>query len=202
MINPTQERIAVLVMAAGQSSRFGGCKLLADIGGKPLLAHSITCAQTSALGDTFVVTGRWHQEIAQWLGHQSDITVQLLRNPNWQQGLGGSIAYGVKELADRYDGILIMLADQIGLTPQDLQALHNAKDGRDIACAAYNNRRGAPALFGHSCFSALQQLEGDQGAKQLLYHSDFGIAELPCSNAALDIDTPADITHWQNSLRG
>ena len=86
-----EPRLAVLIMAAGESRRFGSCKLLADIDGKPMLQRSIELAQSTNASYIRIVTGRWHPEIkqAQTSGLIDDIN--LIYNPDWQQGLGARL---------------------------------------------------------------------------------------------------------------
>ena len=50
-------RIAAVVLAAGQSSRMGSNKLLATVGGKPLVRRAVEAALASAADPVVVVTG-------------------------------------------------------------------------------------------------------------------------------------------------
>ncbi|MBY4675039.1 nucleotidyltransferase family protein [Marinobacterium arenosum] len=189
-------RLAVMIMAAGRSARFGGCKLLAPVAGKPLLQHSIDSARQLWPDDLYVISGAWHPQLraAQQAG---DIQgVELIHNPDWAQGLGNSIAYGVGQLAPRHDAILIMLADQIALTGADLAELQGQFSGDNIVCSYYQNSRSVPAIFGANSFAALQHLQGDRGAKQLLYQQRIDVVECPLAAAAIDIDRRQDLAHW------
>lgn len=184
-------RIAALIPAAGRSSRFGRCKQLAEVGGRSLLQHAVDCANAVAPGAVFVVTGADHGAIAEILCDATPI-----RNPAWHDGLGVSIARGVEWLAPDFDGILIVLADQIALAGEDLQRLCDGFDGGNIVCARYRGRRGVPALFCRESFPLLQRLSGDRGAQPLLYGERFRISEVAMENAAVDIDTAQDLQRW------
>lgn len=197
---------AIAVMAAGASQRFGGCKLLADVDGKPLLEHSIRLAQSLAQSlalsadksSLHIITGAWHPQLleAQRAGQLS--AVPLIRNPDWQQGLGNSIAFACAQLPPDTDRLLIMLADQIALRPEDLQQLLDAET-TDIVCAHYLGRPGVPALFQQALFPALQALHQEPGARSLLRHSDYPRHEVLLPHAAIDIDTPDQLADFSSA---
>ena len=189
-----EPRLAVLIMAAGESRRFGSCKLLADIDGKPMLQRSIELAQSTDASLIRIVTGRWHQEIkqAQTSGLIDDI--DLIYNPDWQQGLGNSIATGVFQIASLCDEALILLADQVRVSGEDLKRLTLRDDRNQIACASYGKTLGPPAIFPAQFFSELQKLYGDKGAKALLTELTVTDCQVDIPNAAFDIDFQSDLT--------
>ena len=191
--------MAVLIMAAGHASRFGQCKQLARVGGKPLLQHSIDLAQAICPGEVFAVSGAWHQELVKAMSHQEIRNVRLLYHPGWAEGLGSSIARGVDDLAPYVEGILIMLADQIALTTHDVCQLRNQFTGDNIVCSLYAGRRGVPAIFGRNSYSKLKELNGDHGAKALLYEQNIPVVESPLEHAIIDIDTPEDLYMWRTN---
>jgi len=199
----TQPRVATLIMAAGKSARFGGCKLLAPVNDVPLLWRSIDNAEQVTPGHVYVVTGAWHEAIAAACLKGGRQQTRLIHHQRWAQGLGSSIAQGVRQLYDsqtQYDAILIVLADQVALTPDDLAKLTTQASQQTILCAAYNSHRlGVPALFGRTHFGALMRLTGDKGAQQLLRAPGAVVKSIPMPNAAQDIDTPEALVHWQRN---
>ncbi|WP_286238829.1 nucleotidyltransferase family protein [Neptuniibacter halophilus] len=189
--------LAVLIMAAGSSSRFGGCKLLAEVApGVALLEHSIQLAMPLQAEFMAIVSGAWHAEIVAAQQQQRVTALPLIHNPNWQEGLGSSIAEAVRQLPEDTDQLLILLADQIALTTTDLQRLLLISDPADVVCAEYAGRRGVPALFRRALFPELISLQGDKGAKQLLYSPSLHIETLAMPNAEQDIDTPEALAHY------
>ncbi len=190
--------IAVLVLAAGSSSRFGSCKLLAEYQGKALLRYALDAARSIAPERVYLLTGAWHQTLLE--AEQSDSLlkdVQVLHHRDWAQGMGSSIAKGVAHLPSDTDAVLIMLADQPLLTIADYQQLiaqldvsaeEQGSKSPDISCAFYANKRGAPALLKSACFADLIALSGDRGAKQVLYDTRYKTVELKLEKAAIDID--------------
>lgn len=189
-------KMAALIMAAGQASRFGECKQLTTIKGKPLLQHSIDIAQSICPGHVFALSGAWHNETSTALQSRKINNVILINHPGWADGLGSSIARGVNFLSEDFDSILIMLADQIALTKTDLIGLQNQFGGDNIVCGFYAGRRGVPAIFGQNSFVKLKQLHGENGAKSLLYDQDVPVVEYPIEHAIFDIDTSEDLRMW------
>ncbi len=150
------------------------------------------------VADTFVVTGAWQQalESAAQRGALSGATT--IYCASWQKGLGHSIATGVAKLEPRYDGILVLLGDQVAVTSADIRRLLACLDGHDAACAVYRGRRGAPAVFGKNCFGLLKELTGDRGAKTMLYNPALAVAKCDMPHAAIDIDSRPELLRWLN----
>ncbi|CAI3798365.1 NTP transferase domain-containing protein [Rheinheimera sp. MM224] len=189
-------RLVTIILAAGNSSRFGGCKLLADAAGTPVLGRVLQQAMVCFDGPLYLISGYWHQDIlgARARGEIADIPV--LYHSHWNLGMGQSISFAVNQLADQYDGVVIVLADQINIQAEDFLRLRDAFKDADAACALYDGRRGAPAIFAPSLFSELKQLSGEQGAKALLYNPSYRITEVAMENANCDIDTREALQQW------
>jgi len=186
-------RCAVLIMAAGRSRRFGlDNKLLAPYRKSSILQHSLDQARAVFNEHVYLVTGCYHQDIQESIQGGT-----LIYNPDWAQGLGSSIAMGVSKLADRYDGVLIVLGDQVAIESEQLASLQQDFTGRNIVCAYYQHRAGVPAIFPRQCFAYLQMLKGDQGARDLLNGSVSGveveIIKRVMPSASIDIDTVGDL---------
>jgi len=184
-------KLATLIMAAGQSSRFGSCKLLAPARGQPLLAHSINAVLSVLPGEHYLVTGAWHTQLFEAQQAGAIATLPVLYNRGWQGGLGSSIAFAVSQLPADLDAIAIVLGDMPEVSAAQLSSLLKAFTGdQAIVCSSYQQQRGVPAIFGRQHFAALAELSGDRGAKALLNNPAHSVIELALESAARDIDTP------------
>lgn len=194
--------LRIMIMAAGESSRFDGCKLLAHVDGVPMLHRTIMVARelVDSPAQICAVTGAWHEEIQLAQDKGEIVDVSLLYNPDWEQGLGNSIAFAVQQLPAETDQLLILLADQVAINTQELEDLLKADEDFDIACSFYSGKRGVPAVFGRKVFPMLAQLNGDRGAKELLNRDDLKVTALPMESAARDIDTEDDLQAFQQLL--
>ena len=117
-------RKAILILAAGASSRFGSPKQLARIRSKTLIQRAYDFATQLFPDDTFVVLGAYRNTILEELTAANSIPQsRILYNRNWAFGIGESINFGVQVLENQYDEIMIILADQVQITPRDIQRL-------------------------------------------------------------------------------
>ena len=95
------EGLGVVIMAAGAGRRFGGCKSLAPLAGRPLLQWPIDAAAAVAPGHVHLVTGAWDGALREALAAGRLRGVELHHHPGWPAGLGSSIAAGVAALGGR-----------------------------------------------------------------------------------------------------
>lgn len=184
-------RLAALLAAAGEASRFGGVKQLALIDGVPMLSHALQALSGLEDMDVFVVLGAHRNALRPLMEDRA----QIIEHEGWRDGLGSSIAAGVAGIvADGdYDGILIALADQPGLTTADYATLIEPFDGTRIIASSAGGRLGAPALFPASSFHQLQALSGDQGARGLIRDNSSEVLGVAMEKAARDVDRPGDL---------
>ena len=187
---------AILILAAGASSRFGSPKQLARIRSKTLIQRAYDSATQLFPDDTFVVLGAHRNTILEELTAANSIPQsRILYNRNWALGIGESINFGIQVLESQYDEIMIILADQVQITPRDIQTLVDSCVEDAIICADYNGGRGVPAIFPRRYFEHLTGLSGDTGAKALLQREDIKIIAVPMPNAAIDVDYPDDLVN-------
>lgn len=183
MAEPDFSGIAVLLLAAGRGERFGGAKLGADLGGRPLAFHAATMLNGLPFAHRLAVVREDTPDLAArgW-------TTLLLDPPHAPQSR--SLAIGVAAArAAGARGVLIALADMPLVPAAHVAALVGAFDGDRIASSA-EGQRMPPALFGARHFGALEALSGDRGAGALLV--DASCLPLP-PGAELDVDRPEDL---------
>lgn len=140
-----------------------------------------------------MVTGAWHAEVDAAMANGTVPRLPLLFNRDWSSGMGSSVALGVSAMAETCSEILILLADQPLVIPEDCRQLLAADGRADICCAEYSGSRGVPALFRSTTFASLLKLKGQQGAKKLLSDPAFSVAGVKLPRAAQDIDYPRDL---------
>ena len=88
--------VGAVVLAAGGSSRFGQPKQLAIFQGEPLVRRIVTAAKDAGCAPVMVVVGA---DAAQITSGLAELSVSIIEHPNWSNGLGSSIAVGVKHAA-------------------------------------------------------------------------------------------------------
>lgn len=186
------DALFAIVLAAGASSRFGSPKQLVRIAGRPLLHTAVTRASEVTGSSLIVVLGSGAAELGALLKHSPG---SIVINQDWREGLASSIRAGIARLPLTCSGALLLLADQPGVTADDLKRLASTwrKQPQYIAAALYSGTTGVPAIFPRSMFQELAQLRGDVGARALLRRNADRMVRVPMPSAALDVDTPEDL---------
>lgn len=186
-----RREVAGLLLAAGRSSRARGTnKLLARLEGKPLVRIAAENALASGLSRLVVVTGHMHGEIRDAL---AGLDIDIVHNPDFAEGMGGSIRTGMRALPQSAEAVLVLLADMPGIDAGVIDRLIGAyrpEAGRAIIAAAHEGTRGNPVLFDRLFFARLARLEGDTGARRLIGENSGLLAEVEIGEAARhDLDT-------------
>ena len=185
---------AVILLAAGASARLGRPKQLLTYQGQTLLRRAAETAVAVAAGaPVVVVTGAEHERL---LPELAGLPVVPRRCPDWQQGMGASLACGLtmlESLCAVWGRVIIMLCDQPLVTPALLRELlaKQAATGQWIIAAEYAGTRGVPVLFTRAAAALLRELPAAAGAGQLLKQHPHLVAAVPFPGGAVDVDTEA-----------
>jgi len=184
-------KIAVLVLAAGESARMGDhIKQILPWGDSTLLGHTLQQAKNTIGSAAYVVLGAYEEIIKAEVDFDLVTTIQ---NPNWNSGLGSSIAAGINYFSSKmrsYDAVLIMLADQPLIDTNYLNKMMGNWIGNPekIITTQYKDRSGVPAIFGSEYFSELQRLNKDFGAKDIITSHESSIMALDPDGKEIDVD--------------
>jgi len=194
MHNDPTAIVGLLLLAAGSSSRLARPKQLLPYQGKTLLRHAAEVAAASPCRPLVLVTGALHDEL---LPEIEGLPFHVVRNDNWADGMGGSIAAGLAELetaaeGPKVDAVVVILCDQPLLNEDVIGQLivQFQATGQPVVASAYAGIQGVPALFGRAVFPQLLDLRGANGARELLQQ----YAHLPAIDfpgGATDVDTAA-----------
>ncbi len=158
-----------ILLAAGQSTRYEeGNKLLADLGGKPLVRHAAETLIAAEVAGPIVVLGHQAEAVREAL---DSLDVDFRHNPEYRQGQSTSVAVGVAAARDRaWTAALFALGDMPRVSPASVRALVDAYregDGTVIA-PEFGGHRGNPVLFDSQHFDALADVSGDRGGRELV----------------------------------
>lgn len=187
-----------VLLAAGSASRYGSAKQLLPVNGEPMVRRAALAAlQTDAR--LLVVTGAHAGAVEAAL---AGLPLELLHNPDWEQGLGGSIACAFRRIGRSSSASLVFLADQPQIGAAELQQLIDAHERRPelIIAADHGPTLGPPCLFPQRWYAELAALSGPQGARLLLQKHAAEVETLPLPQAAIDIDTPEDYRRLLQNL--
>ncbi len=190
-------RTVVILLASGLSRRFGWRdKLLHPLRGRPLLDYAAdAAARVDALARVAVCPSD-HPKIAERL--HGRYVIALNKAP--KHGMGHSIAVGVEvALQFQPEAIAICMADMPLIEPEVISGVVAAlggPDGANIAHSGNLDRPSPPTAFDASCFGVLRQLEGDEGAREIMRQTRFKAIGLSVPDPLLtDVDTKEDVDH-------
>ena len=187
------ESTKAIVLAAGAGSRFGGGKLLAEIGGRPVLQHVLDAVADAGITDVVVVLGADAAAVEAAVTWRAE---QRVVNPAPDRGLASSLQLGFDAVRDDASGVLVALGDQPLVSAGVIRALLQAPDldGRAVVVPVYEDERGRnPVLLRRPAFPLVAEAAGDRGLGPVLEaHSEL-VAEVPVPGANPDVDTGPDL---------
>ena len=186
-------RVAAVILAAGRSTRMGGPnKLLAEIGGRPLVRIAAEEALRSKARPVIVVTGHQREQVQAAL---SGLDVACAHNPQFAEGLSTSLRAGLAAVPAEVDGAVVCLGDMPQVRAATIDRLIEAFDperGALVIVPTSEGKRGNPVIWSRRFFHELAALEGDVGARHLIGRYPEAVAEVPVAGDATltDVDTP------------
>ncbi|AUC85333.1 nucleotidyltransferase family protein [Polaribacter sp. ALD11] len=195
------KNIAILVLAAGTSSRMKTPKQLVKIGTNFLLETVLSKAKSINHHSVYCVLGANATLIRKEI---SCPDIHFIYNSNFNEGLSASIVAGITEFElknKKFDAVLILLGDQPAIAKEYLNAMVDlfSKDKSKIIASNYGEKLGVPAIFPKSYFSTLKKMLGDFGAKAILNENKDVIALNEQTNF-IDIDTEKDLEDFKKSI--
>ncbi|MBV6657168.1 MAG: NTP transferase domain-containing protein [Devosiaceae bacterium] len=182
-------RLAILLLAAGLSRRFGAAnKLLTLYQDRPLIDHSADLARSIPAEARFAAVS--DASVSDRLAGFDCVTV-----PDPELGMGASMAAAsTVALQTGCDRFLVLLADMPNVTAEHTNALLAlSADYPLVASASEDGVRMPPACFDRQTLEAVGAGAGDAGARTLIKALPES-ALVSATNALLhDIDTVDDL---------
>ena len=199
--------ISIVILAAGTSTRLGRPKQLLDLGGEPLLRHTLRNALASRAGEVVLVLGNQADSISKAVG---DLGQRTVINPDFAAGQSTSLWVGVEAVSDESDAAIVMLGDQPLVSPEMLDQIIECfeRTGALIVQPVYGEIPGNPVLLARSLFPELMNIEGDQGARRVIKAHGKEVERVRISDGPPpgDVDTEEDyqalLKVWDARLGG
>jgi len=196
------DEIAIIILAAGKSSRMRGQdKLTQRIQGVAQIRR-IAMAACETCNNVFVtLPDAAHPRASFLLG----LKVQIVPVPEAHLGMGRSIASGISCLEHQnLSAAMVIPADMPELTQMDLETVaqsYRNHPNKIIQAKTPIGKRGHPVIFPSSTFEQLKALSGDEGAHAVIENNKHlhQLVPLPYSHARTDLDTPEEWQDWLSS---
>jgi molybdenum cofactor cytidylyltransferase len=198
-------RVAAVILAAGRSTRMGGPnKLLADIGGRPLVRIAVEEALASRARPVIVVTGHQRDKVEAAL---AGLNIERVHNPDFADGLSTSLKAGFAAVPGEVDGAVVLLGDMPQVRASLIDRLIGAFDperGAFVVVPTIDGKRGNPVVWSRRFFPELMTLDGDVGARHLIGRYSEAVTEVALADQAalIDVDTPEALSKVKAELEG
>ncbi|WP_231424853.1 MULTISPECIES: NTP transferase domain-containing protein [Pedobacter] len=185
---------AIIILAAGNSSRMGKPKQLLNYNGQTFLDIVITESAKTTFYPIIVVLGAYAAEIKQSI---ADKGIFYVVNENWESGMSSSISFGLQSALNidpEIENVILTVADQVHISSEIFEALNSTHQftNKSIVTCAYSKTTGSPSLFNKKYFEELLNLTGETGAKPVIKQYITDTATIPFELGKVDIDTETD----------
>jgi len=180
---PGQQRVAAVVLAAGDSLRFGSPKQLAAFDGGTMLDAVVRSARRAGLDPVIVVA-------ATALPLPEDVV--RVANDDPSAGMSRSLRLGLGAVP-REAAAVILLGDQPTVTPAHLARLLGARGSTAMVATAAGGILAPPALLEPAAFELAQDVQGDRGLRDILRAHPKAVAAVEVARHLPDVDEPSDL---------
>ncbi len=185
------ETVSAILLAAGEARRMGRLKQLMPLGSSTMVEQTIDNLLASRVNEVVVVLGYRAEEVKRIIAGRH---VKIVVNPMYSQGMGTSIAAGLKLVDSRAGAVMLALADQPFADSPTIDRLIEEFQTHDkgIAIPTYRGRRGHPIIFSIDYKAQLSGLTSDIGGREIIKEHPEDILEVAvdCEGVIIDIDTP------------
>ncbi len=158
-----------------------------------MVHHVASAVAELGLAQVIVVTGAQAGAVGKVL---ADLPVDIVVNESWAEGMSSSMRAGLRHLSPEIQAVLLVLADQPGLTTDLLRSLvaRYRATGALIVAPLYRGQRGNPVLFDRALFPELLAVRGDRGGRNLIARYPEQVEQVEVDDPAViaDIDSPED----------
>jgi nicotine blue oxidoreductase len=189
-------RVAGVLLAAGEGKRLGRPKALVELGGRRLVDRGADLLREGGTAPVLVVTGAVPVTVP---------GVTVVPNPDWRTGMGSSLAAGLRALPGDCAAAVIALVDQPLIGPEVVRRLLAAhRAGAELAVAADGGARNPVLLARGHWAGVLAAAEGDAGARPYLRAHPRLVTLVECADIGRpdDVDTPEDLARVGALLAG
>lgn len=182
---------AAVLLAAGAGSRMGHRpKSLLLLDGEPLIRRQVRALKTAGAARLVVVLGHYAADIGAQL---QGLNIQVIHNPQPDDGLVSSQRLGLQALPDELEGVVMALADQPLIEAADIttltQAFQTRPQGIDMVFPKVDGAPGNPVMLSAAARRAI-----------LLQGAAFGCKEWRQAHQARVLPFESSNSHYTSDL--
>jgi molybdenum cofactor cytidylyltransferase len=195
----SSDGFAALILAAGKATRARGInKLLSNIGTATVIEQSISKVFDLKPDQLITIIGHASDNVSTAL---KNIETTLIRNPDFENGMGSSLACGIRALPESIRFCMVCLGDMPFIQPSTYTHLKKTAlscEPESIIIPTFHGKRGHPVIWPQRFFAELGQLSGDRGGKAILEANRDRVIEVAVEDTGIliDLDTPEMLAHF------
>lgn len=196
-------KIAMIVLAAGFSSRMGVSKPLLPVGPDSALVRTVGLGKLERIHMISVVTGSNHEEVEAELLKAHAKNIRHIYNSHFADGMFSSVKAGIHSLPADTDGFFLLPVDHCAVRPDTIEKLMTAfilSDGHSVIYPSYKGERGHPPLIPYRVALDIKNYSGEDGMRGYLAGFPSGSVEVDDPAVLIDMDTPDDYAALLNYL--
>jgi molybdenum cofactor cytidylyltransferase len=184
--------VAVVILAAGNSTRMGSCKALIPLAGRPLIEHVLSSAFVRRLGEAIVVLGHEAEQIRPVAER---FRCRCVLNPDPDRGRTGSVQAGLAVLGPEILAAFIQPVDCPLIREETYLALIDALGHAQVAIPCHQGAHGHPPLMSRAVFPRILAAGPEELLRDLLHSSAIQRAFVEVNDAGvlLNLNRPEDI---------
>lgn len=195
-------RVVGIVLAAGESRRMGRLKALLPFGTGTVIEQVLQPLLHAQLAAVVVVLGYRAADITAVIQH---FPVQILYNPDYQQGMTTSVQVALRDITPLPDAYLLTLVDQPQLRPELIQQLvfAFAHTGKGMVIPTHHGKRGHPIILARRYRQEVLALGPRQGLNVVTRGHPDDTLEIPVDSDDIlrdmdyQEDYEAELQRWQ-----
>jgi len=188
-------KTALVILAAGLSSRMGVPKPLLPVGGRSALERALALGRAALVSETVVVTGRFREEVEAALKKLARPHERAVHNPRYEEGMFTSVQAGIFALSPDAEAFFLLPADCCAVSPDTLKTLlqtYERLPAPAVVHPACKGQRGHPPLIPAAFVRDIGSYDGPGGMRGFLSRYPAAEVETGDEGALLDMDTPRD----------
>jgi molybdenum cofactor cytidylyltransferase len=194
------ERIAGIILAAGEGRRFGQCKATALLDGKNFLEVIAGNLKGIQCEPIIVVGGRDAETIK---NEASRLGIDYAINTDWEKGQFSSLKAGLAKIKDDVCGVLVTLVDHPFVTAETYKLMKAAfaKLPKRILIPIYEHRRGHPIIMPGEIMKQIIMAPDDISLRDIIKNHESMVVQFRCDDSGVikDIDTRDDLERARKS---
>ncbi len=194
--------ISGIILAAGESSRFGSLKQLYKLDGKSFLNRIIDNLQaTFNVTEIIVGLGYKYESI---IKHIDTDKVKVVINSNYQRGQLSTFQECIKKVSTSSRGYLMTLVDHPFIKIETYNMLIGAflkNNFENIVIPTYKGRKGHPVIFPAVFKKDIMDAPLNEGARYVTNKNieSVQLVETDDEFVLADIDNEEDLKHWSRT---